>query len=168
MRLCFLLLCALAFVVVAVGAERTDNGGAGAKTAPDLDLNGVWRGFVVKGKGEQPDRGSVHLELTIKGNSISAKRLDGEGGSLGNGTYMIAVGRFYMIDATEARSRGKGRVPGYLQIRPRPDEMVYRHAGQPTSHELRDQRPAVSAGPQATQIVASRRAQWRPPCDSPR
>jgi uncharacterized protein (TIGR03067 family) len=105
----FLLLCVLAFAIVAVGAERTDNLGAGAKTAPDLDLNGVWRGFVVKGKGEQPDRGSVHLELTIKGDRISAKRLDGEGGSLGNGTYTITVGRFYMIDATEARSRGKGR-----------------------------------------------------------
>ena len=72
MRRCFLLLCAMAFAVVAVGAERTDNQGAGAKTAPDLDLNGVWRGFVVKGKGEQPDRGSVHLELTIKGNRIGA------------------------------------------------------------------------------------------------
>jgi hypothetical protein len=39
MRRCFLLLCAVAFAVVAVGAERTDNQGAGAETAPDLDLN---------------------------------------------------------------------------------------------------------------------------------
>ena len=61
----------------------------------------------MKGKGEQPDRGSVHLELTIKGSRISAKRLDGEGGSLGNGTYTITVGRFYLIDATEARGHGK-------------------------------------------------------------
>ena len=109
MRRCFLLLCAMTFAVVAVGAERNDNQGAGAKTAPDLDLNGVWRGFVVKGKGEQPDRGSVHLQLTIKDNRISAKRLDGEGGPLGNGTYTITVGRFYLIDATETRSRGKSR-----------------------------------------------------------
>jgi hypothetical protein len=109
MRRYFLLLCAMTFAVAAVGAEKTDNRGAGAKTAPDLNLNGVWKGFVVAGKGEQPDRGSVHLELTIKGNSISAKRLDGDGGSLGEGTYKITVGRSYLIDATEVRSRGKPR-----------------------------------------------------------
>ena len=94
---------------LAIGAEKAAEQGAGAKNASRPDLNGVWQGFVVEGKGEQPDQGPTHLELTIKGNRISSNRLDGEGGSLGNGTYTITVGRFYLIDATESRSRGKGR-----------------------------------------------------------
>jgi len=117
---------------LAVGADNTGNRAAGAKTPPkakspsnaktspgekaaaDLDLNGVWRGFVVEGKGEQPNRGSVHLELTIKGNQITSRRLDGQGGSLGQGVYQIATERFYLLDATEVRARGKGRT--YLGI----------------------------------------------------
>jgi hypothetical protein len=96
-------------VVAALGAEGTSQQGTTAKPSADLDLNGVWRGFVVYGKGEQPNRGSVRLELTVKGNHISARRLDGQGDSLGQGTYKITVGRFYMIDATEIRPHGKGR-----------------------------------------------------------
>jgi hypothetical protein len=129
----FLALLFLAIVAgLAAGAENTGNRAAGAKTAPkaksppdakkssgektapDLDLNGVWRGFVVEGKGEQPNRGSVHLQLTIVGNRIAAQRLDGQGGSLGQGVYQIATERFYLMDATEVRARGKGRT--YLGI----------------------------------------------------
>ena len=37
---------------------------------------------------------------------------------MGNGTYAITVGRFYMIVATEARSRGKASVPGICKFGP--------------------------------------------------
>jgi hypothetical protein len=111
MRYCLFLLAAItaAGAAPAAAAEKSGERGAGAKAAADLDLNGVWRGYVVEGKGEQPNRGNVHLELTIKGNHITAQRLDGDAGSLGQGMYRITVGRFYLMDATELRGRAKGR-----------------------------------------------------------
>jgi len=114
MRCCLFFLFAAAIAVAAVGAERAQNRDADAKTAPNLDLNGLWRGFVVEGKGEKPNRGPVHLELTIKGDHITAQRLDGQPAPLGEGTYKITVGRYYLIDATETRGRGKPRT--YLGI----------------------------------------------------
>jgi len=102
-----LVLCAIGFTAVAVGAQKSDDRSSGAKTAPDL--SGVWRGFVVEGKGEQADRGSVQLELTIKGNHITAQRLDGEVGPLGEGTYRIKPGKSTLMDATEIRKTGKRR-----------------------------------------------------------
>jgi uncharacterized protein (TIGR03067 family) len=104
----------LAVAVVAVGAEKTGDRGAGEKASPSFNLDGVWRGFVVEGKGEQADRGSVQLELTIEGNRIRAERLDGERGSLGQGTYRIKPGKLMMMDGTESRNRGKAR--SYLGI----------------------------------------------------
>lgn len=100
-------LCAMGFALAAAGAQQTDDRSAGAKTAPDL--SGVWRGFVVAGKGEQTDRGSVQLELTIKGNHITAQRLDGEAGPLGEGTYKIKPGRLPLMDATGNLGEGKRR-----------------------------------------------------------
>ncbi len=103
------------FATLATGAERTGSRAAGQKTSagerasPDFNLDGVWRGFVVEGKGERPDRGPVHLELTIKGNHISARRLDGQGAPLGEGAYTLTTDRFYLMDATEIRRRGKAR-----------------------------------------------------------
>lgn len=79
-----------------------------------LDLNGVWRGWVVEGKGENPNRGATHLELTINGNQIVGKKLDGEGSPLGQGTYTIKTENLYLMDATETGKRGKPKV--YLGI----------------------------------------------------
>ncbi|NUQ62824.1 MAG: hypothetical protein HUU20_10065 [Pirellulales bacterium] len=104
----------LAIAAAAVGAEKAADRSAGEKTSPSVNLDGVWRGFVVEGKGELADRGSVKLELTIKGNRISAERLDGEQGFLGQGTYRIRTGKPMMMDGTETRNRGKGR--SYLGI----------------------------------------------------
>jgi hypothetical protein len=99
---------------LANAAEQAAEQGAGAKNASRPDLNGVWQGFVVEGKGEQSDRGPTHLELTIRGNHISAHRLDGEGGSLGEGNYKLVPGRLMLMNATEASNRGKRRT--YLGI----------------------------------------------------
>jgi hypothetical protein len=93
---------------LAIGAAKAAEQGVVAKDAAVPDLNGVWQGFVVEGKGEQPDRGPTHLELTVKGNHIGAKRLDGENGSLGEGNYKLTPGRFLLMNATEIRNRRKG------------------------------------------------------------
>jgi len=75
------------------------------------NLNGVWQGFVVEGKGENPNRGQTHLELTIKDNQITAQRLDGDRGSLGQGVFKLAPGPrgAFLMDALEVRTRGKPR-----------------------------------------------------------
>jgi hypothetical protein len=99
---------------LATGAAKSAEQGESAKNASAPDLNGVWQGFVVEGKGEQPDRGPTHLELTVKGNHISAKRLDGEGGSLGEGNYKLTPGRLLLMNATEVSNRRKGHT--YLGI----------------------------------------------------
>jgi hypothetical protein len=115
----FMFLLALNVAAAATAAEDAGSRGAAAKgktpaAASDLDLNGTWRGFVVAGKGENPNSGTVHLELTIQGNRIVAQRLDGQRGPLGQGTYTITTARYYQLDATESHVRGKPRV--YLGI----------------------------------------------------
>jgi uncharacterized protein (TIGR03067 family) len=104
----------VAVAAVALGAEKTGDRGEGKKTSPSINLDGVWRGFVVEGKGEQADRGSVQLELTIKGNRIHAERLDGDRRPLGQGTYRIKPGKLTLMDGID--SRGHGRAHTYLGI----------------------------------------------------
>jgi hypothetical protein len=97
-------------------ADKTDKKKAdagAASSAPNLD--GLWRGFVVEGKGENPDRGPTALELKIEGNRIAARRLDGQGGALGKGFFKITtIGRATAMDALEAREAGRPK--GYLGI----------------------------------------------------
>lgn len=114
-----------------------------AKADAPADLDGVWRGFVVEGKGEQPDHGSVQLELTIKDKHITAQRLDGEGGSLGEGSYRIKTGKSTWLDATELRKTGKRRT--FLGIlKTETDEIRWCVATpgnrRPTTYETIDQR----------------------------
>ena len=93
----------------AVGADGTHKPGA---DVPKLD--GVWRGFTVEGKGENPDRGPVHLELTIRGDHIDAKRLDGQRLPMSEGTYKMAPRKPMQMDGTETNARGRTRA--YLGI----------------------------------------------------
>jgi uncharacterized protein (TIGR03067 family) len=54
------------------------------------ELLGTWRGYVVEGKGEQPDRGPVHLELTITRHRITAIQFQGgQEVDLGEGTFDV-------------------------------------------------------------------------------
>jgi uncharacterized protein (TIGR03067 family) len=109
------MLVAVTAAGTALGAEKTAEQKSTAKPA-DIDLSGVWQGYVVDGKGENPNRGNVHLELTVKGNQIVGKRLDGQGGSLGQGTYTITAGqKVWLIDATQTGTRG-GKPRVYLGI----------------------------------------------------
>jgi hypothetical protein len=123
MRPWMLLLVTAAIAATACGAEKTGDRSANAKTPPDINLTGTWRGYVVRGKGEQPDRGTVQLELSINGYQILAKRLDGQGGPLGKGSYRITADRSYQLDATETGSRGHGKV--YLGIAKFGPDLMY-------------------------------------------
>lgn len=57
-------------------------------------LLGTWRGYVVEGKGEQPDRGPVHLELTITRDRMRAIQFQGgQEVDLGEGTFELQPDR---------------------------------------------------------------------------
>jgi uncharacterized protein (TIGR03067 family) len=85
--------------------------------SPDFKaLQGVWRGWVVEGKGKRIDEGFVNVELTIKGDTIVAKSLGGmKDGPLGEGTYQLSVaGDKKIMDGTRTVNPSKGK--SYLGI----------------------------------------------------
>lgn len=70
-------------VIVPLGAQEPAN-------SARKDLVGVWAGYAVEGKGENPDRGPVKLELTVSPDSIKARQWKGkEVIDLGEGTFEI-------------------------------------------------------------------------------
>jgi uncharacterized protein (TIGR03067 family) len=87
---------------------------SGISAAPPTDpekLQGVWRGWVVNGKGEKPDQGPVNLEVTVQGDRITAKQLNpGADPNLGEGTFQLTVAAAARtIDATRTSMPGKGQ-----------------------------------------------------------
>lgn len=55
-------------------------------------LTGTWSGYAVEGRGENPDRGPVKLELTISPDLIRAKQFKGKQAfDLGEGTYKLRL-----------------------------------------------------------------------------
>jgi len=98
----------IGLVATLAAAEEPKAPEKGKPSADIPKLDGVWRGYTVLGKGEQPDRGPVHLELTIKGDHITAKRLD-NAADLGEGTYKITIvqGQPMQMDGTKLLPRGR-------------------------------------------------------------
>lgn len=86
----------------------------GRAAAPDeaaerTRLAGLWKGFTVEGKGENPDRGPVKLELTITDRTIhgieikSDQRLDH-----GTGEYTLVLSSDpRQLDGTRTNERGR-------------------------------------------------------------
>lgn len=89
----------------AVG-RNTGRGAAGGITAS------VWRGWVVDGRGENPDRGQMELELTIVGDQIRGREMGTQRapGGLGAGNFTIdGDGRSGHLDATATEGPNAGR-----------------------------------------------------------
>ncbi len=59
--------------------------------AGQATLTGTWRGWVVRGRGEQPNEGEMEIELTITGNRIVGRELGTRRapGGIGSGTFTI-------------------------------------------------------------------------------
>lgn len=77
----------------------------------------VWRGWVVNGRGENPNTGPMEMELTIAGNQMSARELGTQRAQqgLGSGTFVMnGDGRSGTLDATQTEGQNRGRV--YLGI----------------------------------------------------
>jgi hypothetical protein len=89
----------------AAAADKNDE----AAKPPALD--GVWDGWVVEGRGENPNRGQIHLQLTIQDNKVTGKKVGGGGpggDDMGAGTIAIADGEVKHMDATRTAGGGGG------------------------------------------------------------
>jgi len=69
---------------------------------------GVWKGWVVEGKGEQPYQRRMPITLTIKGDTITG--VQGDGKDLGEGTFSIrTVNGIRQMDTTRTKNPGRGQ-----------------------------------------------------------
>jgi uncharacterized protein (TIGR03067 family) len=86
-------------------ADRREAGGN--------NLEGVWRGWVVRGRGENPNSGEMEIELTIRGNRIDGRELGtnrAPEGGLGSGVFtMTGNGRSGTLDAEQTAGLETGR-----------------------------------------------------------
>ena len=83
---------------------------------PPPKLLGTWVGYVVDGAGENPDRGPLHLQVTITADKISAINLQDGNKNMGEGTYQLKPAKQATeIDATGVVLPGK-RSRTYLGI----------------------------------------------------
>jgi uncharacterized protein (TIGR03067 family) len=85
-------------------ATRSSGGG---------NIEGVWRGWVVRGRGENPNAGEMEVELTITNNRIDGRELGtnrGPPGGLGSGTYTLTgTGGSGTLDAVQTAGNDSGR-----------------------------------------------------------
>lgn len=96
-------------------ARPTPTGGASSTprgNAENSRLSGVWRGWVVRGRGENPNEGEMEVELTIEGNRIVGRELGTQRapGGLGAGTFtMTGNGNSGNLDADGTDGPQDGR-----------------------------------------------------------
>lgn len=100
------------------------HGLAGAAGPPEISSEpqerarfaGIWKGFAVEGKGENPDRGPVRLELTFTERTIRGIEIKGgERIDHGEGEYSLDLGAVpHHLDGTQTNARGRAKA--YLGI----------------------------------------------------
>jgi uncharacterized protein (TIGR03067 family) len=132
----------LILVVVGLILALTTSAVADDEADARKKLVGEWQGYVVDGKGENPNRGPVKLTITITADGMTAKQ---EGNKdLGAGNYKLDLsGDPKTLDAVRTSTPGKGQT--YLGIysvdgdtlkwcvgqpkQPRPTEFVTKSTG---------------------------------------
>lgn len=97
----------VASLILAIALSVAD--AANSDDAADRrNLNGVWKGWVVEGKGERPNQRRMAVTLTINGNTITGVQSDGK--DLGEGTYSLrTVNGTKRLDATRTSNPGRGQ-----------------------------------------------------------
>jgi uncharacterized protein (TIGR03067 family) len=99
----FLVLAAVVLASAAIAAA------ADAREAAERSrLSGVWLGYTVMGRGENPDQGPVKIQLTINKDAIRGTQFDGgEVIDHGQGSYVLDLNASPpVLDATKVRGRG--------------------------------------------------------------
>ncbi len=96
--------------------ERSSPEGVGSsarRVGANSSLAGVWRGWIVHGRGENPNEGEMEIELTIEGNRMTGRELGtrrGPAEGLGAGTFtMTGNGRTGNLDADGTSGSQDGR-----------------------------------------------------------
>jgi uncharacterized protein (TIGR03067 family) len=111
-------------VLLALAVTAATSGAPGADQPPNAPdekaerarLVGVWKGYTVEGKGENPDAGPVKLELTFTERTIQGIEIrEAERFDHGEGEYTLQLDTEpRRLDA--AKSRGAGRKQEYIGI----------------------------------------------------
>lgn len=77
--------------------------------AGNSPLAGLWRGWVVNGRGENPNSGPMQMELFVEGNRMVARDLRG-GDGLGEGVFEVAAtGSSGTLDANGTSGQQAGK-----------------------------------------------------------
>lgn len=92
-------------------SNRTDRPTA-SNAALQNRLSGTWRGWVVEGRGENPNSGQMQMELRVEGNRIVGREVGTNRApqGLGDGTFVIAGdGNSGTLDAVSTSGQHSGR-----------------------------------------------------------
>ena len=94
----------------ATGSSTTTGGRGDSNTSR---LAGVWKGWIVHGRGENPNEGEMEIELTVEGNRMTGRELGTKRGpaeGLGAGTFtMTGTGKTGNIDTDGTSGSQDGR-----------------------------------------------------------
>lgn len=95
------------------GQSRSSGSGARGTARTAAGLDGTWRGWVVSGRGEDPNSGEMEIELTIRGGQVDGRELGtnrAPQGGLGSGTFTMAGdGSSGTMDAVQTSGPESGR-----------------------------------------------------------
>ncbi len=94
-------------------SSGTSGSAAGRGDSNASRLAGVWKGWIVHGRGENPNEGEMEIELTVEGNRMTGRELGTKRGpaeGLGAGTFtMTGTGKTGNIDTDGTSGSQDGR-----------------------------------------------------------
>jgi len=101
--LAFCLICGLAAIAATVPPKPADEAAERARFV------GVWKGYTVEGRGENPDRGPVKLEITITDKTMHGIEVKSDGNvDHGVGEYTLDLSADPPhLDAAKTSERGR-------------------------------------------------------------
>jgi len=94
------------------GRRNSVDNATGGRSAKGSIPAGIWRGWVVEGRGETPNSGQMEIELTVEGNRITGRELSTRRapGGIGGGTFIsTGDGRSGNLDAEGTSGPQDGR-----------------------------------------------------------
>ena len=91
-----------------------------ARAEPAARLQGTWQGWVVDGRGENPNTGHMQMELRIEGQRMVAREIGTSRapGGLGDGTFVVGgTGDSGTLDAVATSGQHPGKeYPGIFEL----------------------------------------------------